>query len=192
MTKDGTKPYYKDWGEGQPVVFSHGWPLSSNAWEDQMCFLAARGCRCIAHDRRGYGRSEQPWNGNDMNTHADDLAGLVRALDLKAAVHVGYFSGAGEAARYAGRYGSERVSKVVLIGAIPALVSNDLSTQSNDSVPAFDQILPGCSRIERNSSGSLARPTKERIARTPRLQKDCGIPFGSRQCALGARPRWRV
>ena len=142
-TKDGTKLYYKDWGEGQPVVFSHGWPLSSDAWEDQMRFLAARGYRCIAHDRRGYGRSEQSWNGNDMDKHADDLAGLVRALDLKAAVHVGHFSGAGEVVRYIGRYGSQRVSKVVLIGAIPALVPNGPSTQSSDSVPAFDQIRAG-------------------------------------------------
>ena len=142
-TKDDTKLYYKDWGEGQPVVFSHGWPLSSDAWEDQMRFLAARGYRCIAHDRRGYGRSEQPWNGNDMTTHADDLAGLVRALELKAVIHVGHFSDAGEVARYIGRYGTGRVSKVVFISAVPALLAGGSSTQSSSPVPVFDEIRAG-------------------------------------------------
>ena len=120
--------YYKDWGTGQPVVFSHGWPLSADAFEDQMFFLAERGYRCIAHDRRGHGRSSQPWSGNDMDTYADDLAKLVEALSLKDAVHVGHSTGGGEVARYIARHGSKRVAKAVLIGAVPPLM---LKTDKN-------------------------------------------------------------
>jgi non-heme chloroperoxidase len=135
--------YYKDWGEGQPVVFSHGWPLSADAFEDQMFFLAARGYRCIAHDRRGHGRSSQTWDGNDMDTYADDLAALVQALDLTDAIHVGHSTGGGEVTRYIGRHGTERVSKVVLIGAVPPLL---LKTPANpDGIPieVFDQLRAG-------------------------------------------------
>jgi len=122
--KDGTRIYFKDWGprDGQPIVFSHGWPLSSDAWEDQMFFLAGHGYRCIAHDRRGHGRSSQPWNGNEMDTYADDLAELTKALDLKKAVHVGHSTGGGEVTRYIGRHGTKRVSKAVLISAVPPLM----------------------------------------------------------------------
>ena len=127
-TKDGTQIFFKDWGQGPAVVFSHGWPLSADAFEDQMFYLAARGYRCIAHDRRGHGRSSQPWNGNDLDTYADDLAALTEALDLKNATHVGHSTGGGEVARYIGRHGTKRVSKAVLIGAIPPLM---LKTAAN-------------------------------------------------------------
>ncbi|CAN5287510.1 alpha/beta hydrolase [soil metagenome] len=122
------KLYYKDWGKGQPIIFSHGWPLSADAWDDQMFFLASHGYRCIAHDRRGHGRSSQAWNGNDMDTYADDLSILVEALDLKDAIHVGHSTGGGEVARYIGRHGTKRVAKAVLIGAVPPLM---LKTQAN-------------------------------------------------------------
>ena len=121
-TKDGTTLYYKDWGSGPVVSFSHGWPLTSDAWESQMFFLASNGFRCIAHDRRGHGRSSQPWHGNDMDTYADDLEELLSALDVKGATLIGHSTGGGEVARYIGRHGTKRVSKAVLMGAVPPIM----------------------------------------------------------------------
>jgi non-heme chloroperoxidase len=139
-TNDGAQIYYKDWGKGQPVVFSHGWPLSADAWEDQMMFLADRGYRCIAHDRRGHGRSSQPWNGNEMDTYADDLAALTEALALLDAIHVGHSTGGGEVARYIGRHGTTRVAKAVLIGAVPPLMLKTPANPGGLPMEAFDQI----------------------------------------------------
>jgi non-heme chloroperoxidase len=139
-TKDGTQIYFKDWGTGQAVLFSHGWPLSADAWEDQMVFLGEHGYRCIAHDRRSHGRSSQPWNGNDMDTYADDLATLVEALDLKETIHVGHSTGGAEVARYIGRHGTRRVAKAVLSGAVPPLMLRTAANPAGLPIGAFDQI----------------------------------------------------
>jgi non-heme chloroperoxidase len=142
-TRDNTEIYFKEWGSGQPVVFSHGWPLDADAWEDQMFFLASRGYRCIAHDRRGNGRSSQPWTGYDLDTFADDLASLVEALDLRDAIHVGHSTGGGEVARYIGRHGTKRVAGAVLVSAIPPLMLKTPANPEGLPLEVFDQLRAG-------------------------------------------------
>jgi non-heme chloroperoxidase len=142
-TRDGAEIFYKDWGSGQPVVFSHGWPLNADAWDDQLFFFASNGYRAIAHDRRGHGRSTQTLNGNDMDTYADDLAALVEELDLTNAIHIGHSTGGGEVARYIGRHGTERVAKAVLVGAVPPLMLKTANNPEGLPIEAFDQIRAG-------------------------------------------------
>ena len=140
ITRDGTQLYYKDWGSGQPVVFSHGWPLTSDSWESQMFCLASNGYRCIAHDRRGHGRSSQSWQGNDMDTYADDLAALIETLDLKRAVVIGFSTGGGEVARYLGRHGTQRVAKAALVSAVPPLMLKTPANPGGLPLEVFDGI----------------------------------------------------
>lgn len=137
-TDDGTNIFYKDYGTGQPIVFSHGWPLSSDDWENQIFYFASRGFRCIAHDRRGHGRSDSTWEGNEMDTYSDDLAALTKALDLKDAIHVGHSTGGGEVARYIGRHGTSRVAKAVLIGAVPPIMLNTEDNPGGLTIDVFD------------------------------------------------------
>ena len=139
-TNDGTQIYYKDWGSGQPIVFSHGWPLSADSWEAQMLFLASKGYRCIAHDRRGHGRSSQPWNGNDMDTFADDLSKLIETLELKNAVLIGFSMGGGEVARYIGRHGTKRLAKAALISAVPPLMLKTAANPGGIPMEKFNEI----------------------------------------------------
>lgn len=157
--KDGTQIYHKDWGSGQPIVFSHGWPLSADAWDDQMMFLANHGYRCIAHDRRGHGRSGQPWNGNDMDGYADDLAAIVEVLDLREVIHVGHSAGGGEVARYIGRHGTERVAKAILISAVTPLMLKTPANSKGLPIEVFDKIRAGVkadrSQFFKDLSGSF-------------------------------------
>jgi non-heme chloroperoxidase len=142
-TTDGTQIFYKDWGAGRPVMFSHGWPLNADAWDDQMWFLTSHGLRCIAHDRRGHGRSSQPWTGNDLDTYAGDLSALMEALDLRDVVMIGHSTGGGEVARYLGRYGTDRVSKAALVSAIPPLMLKTAANPGGLPIEVFDGIRAG-------------------------------------------------
>ena len=142
-TSDGTEIFYRDWGTGPVIAFSHGWPLNADAWEDQLFFFASRGFRVIAHDRRGHGRSGQPWNGNDMDTYADDLAAVVRALDLREVTHIGHSTGGGKVARYIGRHGTEHVKKAMLVSAIPPLMLKTAANPGGLPIEAFDALRKG-------------------------------------------------
>jgi len=158
-TKDGTQIYYKDWGKGQPIVFSHGWPLSADDWDEQMLFFGQHGYRVIAHDRRGHGRSTQTWDGNEMNTYADDLAALTEKLDLKNVIHVGHSTGGGEVARYIGRHGTKRVAMAVLISAVPPLMVKTDKNPGGLPISVFDDLRA------------------QLMANRPQFYRDITLPF---------------
>ncbi len=157
-TDDSTEIFYKDWGTGQPVVFSHGWPLNADAWDDQSFLVASNGFRAIAHDRRGHGRSSQPWAGNEMDTYADDLAELIETLDLKDAILVGHSTGGGEVTRYIGRHGTSRVAKAVLLGAVPPLMLKTEDNPDGQPIEAFDEIRAGVSADRSQFYKDLSEP----------------------------------
>jgi len=176
-TKDGTNIFYKDWGTGQPIVFSHGWPLSGDDWDSQMLFFGQHGFRVIAHDRRGHGRSSQTWEGNEMDTYADDLAALTEKLDLKDAIHVGHSTGGGEVVRYVARHGTRRVAKAVLISAVPPLMLQTDKNPGGLPLSVFDGLRAAY------------------VADRPQFYKDITLPFygynrPGAKISEGIRERW--
>ena len=187
-TTDGTTIFYKDWGAGQPIVFSHGWPLNADAWDDQLFFVASHGYRAIAHDRRGHGRSSQPWDGNDMDHYADDLAALIDALDLHDAILVGHSTGGGEVARYIGRHGTARLAKAVLVGAVPPLMLKTASNPGGLPIEVFDQIRAGVaddrSQFYQDLSRALLRRQPARVDGLARRAWTCS---GCGRCRSASR-----
>lgn len=179
--KDGTSIYYKDWGKGQPIVFSHGWPLSADDWDGQMLFFGQRGYRVIAHDRRGHGRSAQTWDGNDMDTYADDLAALTEKLDLKNAIHVGHSTGGGEVARYIGRHGSKRVAMAVLISSVPPLMLKTDKNPAGAPIEVFDDLRAQYVKTGRSFTKILPFPSTATTGRAPRFPKASGRSGGSKR-----------
>ncbi len=183
-TKDGTQIYYKDWGKGQPIVFSHGWPLTADDWDGQMLFFGQQGYRVIAHDRRGHGRSTQTWDGNDMNTYADDLAALTEKLDLKDAIHVGHSTGGGEVARYIGRHGTRRVVMAVLISSVPPLMVKTRRTRIPVAYPSRSSMAsePKSLKIGRSFTRTLRSRSTATTGPAPRFRKASGSTGGCREC----------
>jgi len=181
-TKDGTQIYYKEWGSDQPVVFSHGWPLNADAWESQMVFLASHGYRCIAHDRRGHGRSSQPWNGNEMDTYADDLAELFAALNLKGVTLIGHSTGGGEVARYIGRHGTSRVAKAVLMGSVTPLMLKTKANPGGLPIDAFDKIRAGVTADRSQFFKDLTTPFYGANRKGHKVTQGMRDASGSRGC----------
>jgi non-heme chloroperoxidase len=178
-TKDGTKLFYKDWGSGQAVVFSHGWPLSADAWDDQLMFLAERGYRVVAHDRRGHGRSSQSWQGNDMDTYADDLAAVLEALDLKGATLVGHSTGGGEVARYIGRHGTARVAKAVLVSDItPLMLKTADNPGGHGRSKCSTRFAPASAPTARNSGTTCRHRSTAPTGTAPRSRRACATRSG--------------
>ena len=184
---DGAQTFYKDWGAGQPVVFSHGWPLNADAWDVEMKLVADHGFRAIAHDRRGHGRSSQTWDGNDMDTYAADLAALIAALDLDDVILVGHSTGGGEVVRYAARHGAGRVAKIVTAGAVPPIMVKSESNPEGTPIEAFDEIGPEFSPTARSSTGTCLHRSSEPTGKARRFPKASAISSGGSGCKSGSR-----